>query len=321
MPQSTNILFLVNPVSGKQTGKRLVKRLYREARGILPRDNIDIAFTETSIVRQVQEAADGYGTIVAAGGDGTISQIVSVMAGLEHKPKLGLIPIGTGNDLARSLGIYDLFKQGGLPQLLNCIAAGNTRSVDILGLNNGRYFKSYFGLGIDAKISNDFNELRLNPRVRKLCSRNFSEAFYCYLGLKNVLYRVPYDIRLRYKDDAEQDQIITLPGGLCELLVTNAKTYAGGAWLCSKSSMADGRFEVTVIATPGQWIRMLATRLTGKPFDVSTPGIVQFQTHHLDITFSGHTCYQVDGETCNDFTRGNKHMVITIKTHIEVIAP
>ncbi len=61
---------------------------------------------------------------MVAGGDGTVSQVVKVIDRLEKKPKLGIIPIGTGNDLANSIGILHIYESQGLGALLKIILRG-----------------------------------------------------------------------------------------------------------------------------------------------------------------------------------------------------
>ncbi len=113
--------FLINPVSGKLTGHSLKDYILSELSGVLDRGSFDIEYSERDIEKQCNNKLSNYEIVVVAGGDGTISQVVKVITGLENKPKLGIIPIGTGNDLANSLGILHLYKSQGLGVLLKTI--------------------------------------------------------------------------------------------------------------------------------------------------------------------------------------------------------
>lgn len=315
------VLFLVNPLSGRLVGKKLKKRIISELHGLLAKDQYDIEFTEADIVKQLKDVSPGYETVVVAGGDGTISQAVQGIASLENKPKAGLIPIGIGNDLALSLGILRIFKSQGLKALLEVILGGKTRHVDIIGLDDKVSFINYFGIGIDAKISNDFNRLRSKPLFRSIFSSFFNKPFYGVLSLKNIFYRIPFDIELRYSSGQSRDALLTVPGGTSEVLVTNIKTYASGAMLSSKSRTDDGKFEITVISSMWQWLIMHLTRILNRPLNTVCPSLIQFQTDRLEIKFSGNTFYQIDGEIFNDFTEEKKHLLMSIKSNVEIIVP
>jgi len=89
---------------------------------------------------------EGYDTIIAAGGDGTIGEVINGIMSVEKQGKLpnfGIMPLGTANDLAANLGISDE-----LTQAAKTIAAGKTKKLDI-GEVNGRYFINNSGLGLE----------------------------------------------------------------------------------------------------------------------------------------------------------------------------
>ena len=114
-------LFLINAVTGRPAGKTIKESIVSELKGVLARDHYDTVFTEANIVGQIRNIAHDYETVVVVGGDGTMHQVVQGIVGLKNKPKAGIIPTGTGNDLARSLGILSFFKSHGLHALLELI--------------------------------------------------------------------------------------------------------------------------------------------------------------------------------------------------------
>jgi YegS/Rv2252/BmrU family lipid kinase len=315
------ILFLVNPVSGHMAGRKIKERISSELHKELAPALYDIEFTTEDIAGQLTDACTGYGTVAVAGGDGTISQVVQAFAGLANKPRLGLIPIGTGNDLARSLGILQIYKSRGLRGILKVIINAKTRPVDIIGIDNRAFFTNYFGIGIDAKISNDFNRLRSRPLFRNICSCALGKSFYGGLGFANIFYRMPSDIQMRYAGNDCADILLRVPAGACQVLVTNITTYAGGAKLFSKTKMDDKRFEVTVISSRKQWLIMHGTRFLRKPLNILFPKLVQFQTNRLEITLRGKSFCQVDGEIRNDFSGTEKRLMLSVKTSLEMIVP
>ena len=94
-------------------------------------------------------ALAGWHTVVAAGGDGTINEVVNgLLAAAEQgaHSALGVLPMGSGNDFAGSLGIPT-----DLRQAAQRLKSGQTRRIDV-GCVNGRYFDNNCGLGFEAMI-------------------------------------------------------------------------------------------------------------------------------------------------------------------------
>lgn len=315
------VLFLINPVSGKLAGRSLKECIISELSGVLECDSLDIEYSAKDIENQCNDYLSNYEIVVVAGGDGTISQVVKVIAHLENKPKLGIIPIGTGNDLANSLGVLHIYKSHGLAALLKIILRCKVVKLDILSLDNNFIFTNYLGIGSDAKISGDFNRLRYMPVFRNICSCISNKGFYGLLVLKNILYRIPFDIEVSYENEYSTTEAITINKGLCEILITNTKVYAGGVELSSKCRMDDGKFEVTVIRGIREWIQMFFALLFKKPLDTISTNLMQFQTDRLELKFTGDTFYQVDGEKYNSFSKGEKKLSVNMISSCEMIVP
>ncbi len=129
-------LFLINPVSGKLAGRSLKDCIISELNGVLDRGSYDIEYSARDIEKQCNNYLSNYEIVVVAAGDGTFSQVVKIISRLEKKPKLGIIPIGTGNDLANSLGILHLYKSQGLGVLIKMILRCKVAKINILSLDN-----------------------------------------------------------------------------------------------------------------------------------------------------------------------------------------
>jgi YegS/Rv2252/BmrU family lipid kinase len=314
------VLFLINPVSGKLAGQSLKDCIISELNGVLDHGGYDIEYSARDIEKQCNNHLSNYEIVVVAGGDGTISQIVKVIVGLEKKPKLGIIPIGTGNDLANSLGILHLYKSQGLGALLKVILRCKVVKMDILGLGNKFIFLNYLGIGSDAKISCDFDRLRYMPVFRNVCSCFLNKAFYGLLALKNIFYRIPFDVEIRYENEHSTTEIISLNKGLREIVITNTKIYAGME-LSSKCRMDDGKFEVTVIRGMWEWTHLFFAMLLKKPLDTITRNLMQFQTDRLELNFTGDIFCQVDGEKYDSFAKGEKRLLVNIVSSCEMIVP
>ncbi len=314
------VLFLVNPVSGRRTGKKLNAKIIEGLKGVLSTRQYDIKLTRPDIAAQLRAASHQYETVVIAGGDGTVSMVIDAVAGLACKPSIGVIPIGTGNDLARSLGILPLFRREGISGILRVIVAGKTTSVDVLKIN-GALFANYFGMGIDAKISTDFDAMRSRHVYRRICSSGLGKLLYGMLAFSNLSYRVPFPVRLKFFCERAGYREITIPRNICQLLVTNTTTYAGGMVLSSKCRMDDGMFEVTVIPHVRQWFFMHFSRIFRRPFDVQWPELDHFQTRRLEIIFDDHICCQIDGEVYDVSVSETRHIEIAAGAQVAMIIP
>ena len=314
-------LFLINPVSGKLFGQSLKDCIITELNGVLDRGSYDIEYSEKDTEKQCKNLLSNYEIVVVAGGDGTVSQIVKVITRLEKKPKLGIIPIGTGNDLANSIGILHLYRSQGLGALLKMILRCKVLRMDVLSLGNKFIFTNYFGIGNDAKISNDFDRLRYVPVFRNVCSCVSNKGFYGLLALKNIFYRIPFNIKIRYENEHSTTELISLNKGIREIVITNTKVYAGGVEMSSKCRMDDGKFEVTVIRGMWEWIYLFFAMLFKKPLDIITKNLMQFQTDRLELNFTGDTFCQVDGEKYDSFSKGEKKLLITVVSYCGMIVP
>ncbi len=315
------VLFLINPVSGKLAGKSLKDCIVTELKGVLDRDSYDIEYSEKETEKQCKNLLSKYEIVVVAGGDGTVSQVVKVITLLAKRPKLGIIPIGTGNDLANSVGVLHVYKSQGLGALLKMILRRKIAKLDILSLDNNFVFTNYLGIGNDAKISVDFNRLRHKLVFRNICRCISNKAFYVLLILKNIFYRIPFDVEISYQNEHSKTNVITIDRGLCDILITNTKYYAGGVDISSNCRIGDGKFEVTVIRGIRERMYMLFAMLFNKPFDTISQSLVQLQTDRLELEFTGDTFCQVDGEKYDSFSKGGRKMLVHVVSSCEIIVP
>lgn len=301
-------LFVINPVAGGRTGERIRQDLSREIKKNLSGPEYDLILTGPGDIQYPQV---DYETVVVAGGDGTIGKSVQALARRKTRPKLGIIPIGTGNDLARSLGIYAFMNSHGVAGLLAALRKGSTRPLDVLSMNNEIFFTNYCGIGIDARIAAAFNKCRAKFRMP-------GKMFYVLLGLKNLPFSIPVPVTLSYQNRAFENCSLSIPRGARQIIITNISSYAAGAKPSSGCRMDDGLFEVTVIGNTGQWLLLHMTRFFQKPFDLLLTGIIRIQTAGIEVNCCGTLPCQLDGET---IAGSRQPLVIKVATRLEVIVP
>ena len=316
---SKETLFLINPVSGGRAGLGLKERLAALLHELDIQDRCDIAYTTADGPLLCQNDFNSYETIIAAGGDGTAARIVQELARREKKPRLGIIPIGTGNDLARVSGAYRLYIKKGLKALVEALLAGSTQHLDVFSVNDELFFTNYCGIGLDAKISNDYNLRRDTPFMRAAALFFSGRPAYAGLTFRNLFYHMPFALELHYADTDTQHRTLQIGQGARQVLVTSIPSYAAGARPSDRYLMDDGRFEVTVIETLWQWFMLHMTRFAPLPLPQLLPSLTQFQTETLTINFSGATCFQADGELYEGLPAPGSGLTIKAATQLDLI--
>jgi diacylglycerol kinase (ATP) len=152
--QRRRILFIINPRSGtgkQKKAERLIHTLFRH-------DCWDYSIVFTSRAGEAPEisskaAEEGYEAVVAVGGDGTINEVARGLAG--SKTALGIVPVGSGNGLARYLGISVRPEKA-----LKTIRRFRMRDIDTASLN-GHMFVSIAGTGFDAYVAEQFSKSKI----------------------------------------------------------------------------------------------------------------------------------------------------------------
>jgi diacylglycerol kinase (ATP) len=106
----------------------------------------------TSLAHQAAE--DGYKLVIAAGGDGTVHEVINGLMQVtpEIRPRLGIIPLGSGNDFAHTVGI-----RSNPVEALKQIFTGQSMRIDLgkfdIGRGEPEYFDNTFGMGFDATVT------------------------------------------------------------------------------------------------------------------------------------------------------------------------
>jgi len=223
-------------------------------------------------VRLAQEAsAQGYQVVVAAGGDGTINEVVNGIAA--YPVMLGILPIGTMNVFAYELGLP-------LKRIRKCwevIQAGNVAEID-LARANGRYFVQLAGVGLDAQAvaATDIN-----------MRRTIGPLSYVLAAAQVMSHPPP---RL---------QITGLAGRHFEAsfaLIGNGRHYGGPFCLFTQAHNRDGLLDLLVFRNLGylDMFRYLQGLLLGKPEQL--PDVEYLQVPAVSVTSDRDTPVEVDGE-------------------------
>lgn len=234
-----NVTVLVNPAarSGAHTpaAHQAVEQL--RDRGAHPTVVTGTTAEEsTALIRDALR--HGADALVVVGGDGTVSLALQELAHTDVP--LGIIPSGTGNDIAVALGIPTHDARAAA----DIVAAGPTRLLDLarVALPGGgaRYFASVLASGFDSRVNDRANRMRW-PRGS---SRYTLAILREVIGLRGV----PYEVELV----GENGERTTLRRDLLMATVANSTSYGGGIPICPPADPGDGILDVVLVRPAGR---------------------------------------------------------------------
>lgn len=240
--------FLVNPISGGGQGKAIEKFVPEIMRSMefSPSEWSSCLTDGTRLREQIREVAERTETLIAVGGDGTISTILSVLleSGLAGRVRLGLIPLGTGNDLARVLNLYETFVNKGLLFLVRRLVLARSRPFDIWNVNGKFVLANYFSSGIDARIAHDFNSDRSLGKIssNSVVANKLHYVNRFFADRRHCLGKATLRLCLENGEWMEEDV-----SGFRTVIVGNIPSFASGSNPFDGGDMADGLLEVVSV--------------------------------------------------------------------------
>jgi diacylglycerol kinase (ATP) len=272
-----DVFAIVNPLSGAGANPQIAA----ERRALLVRKLSEARITGTvhltergGHARELAGAAvkQGAGLVIAWGGDGTINEIASRIAG--SAVTLAVIPAGSGNGLANELGI-PTDPSTAIDVALN----GHTRTIDG-GEINGRLFFNIAGIGFDACVAERFNaqgqgRRGLGPYVRL----GLQEAF----RYRAAHYRVILD-----GDELHSKAFI--------IAFANGREYGNRIRLAPLAKIDDGKLEALVVEYRPAVMRLWAARHLALGTAHKAANVVMRSIETAEVHTDGEIVYHVDGE-------------------------
>ena len=266
------IALLTNPRSGRGRGARIAAEVLPRLRdaGHVVRNLAGRDADETlDLARQCVD--DGVETLVVVGGDGMVHLALQAVAGTSTR--LGLVPAGTGNDVAR----YFEVPRGDTSAATDVVIGGHERKVDLARVGS-RYFVTVLAAGFDAVVNERANRMRWPRGQMRYNLATLAEL--------RTLRPVPYVLEL---DGVEQRLEATM------VAVGNGPSYGGGLRITEGAELDDGLLDVVTIRPMSRRELVRTYPLLFRGTHVHHPDYRHHRARTVTITAPGITAY-ADGE-------------------------
>ncbi len=299
MSRSGSFVVLVNPAAGR--GRRRAR--LREYLALLHRH---LGAFEPSITARAGDEtrilddalARGVDMVVAVGGDGTWGAAADrILASGRTGVSLGLLPVGTGNDFGKSLGI----RHENIAAVMRAIAERRTTVVDA-GRANGHHFLNVLGLGFDIAVIDDAAR---TPVLR-------GDLLYRFCALKQLF---------RFPGCAVE---IDMPGHTPEsmrvlmLTISNGNYFGGSFHIAPAASLSDGILDAVAIHDAGPLTRARLFSQVSKGVHENLPEVRCLRSPSFTLRFREALRYELDGEV---YTATNALLVESVPRALSVCVP
>ena len=264
---------ILNPIAG---GVKSIDAIQDRLRG-LKAERFCVSKQPGDAEKFANEASD-FDLVVSAGGDGTLNEVVNGLARGGCNAALGVLPLGTGNDFARTLEVPT-----DLETAIEQIMAGKTRAIDLVRVTSDRirYFVNVSSGGFSGVV----NE-KITPEMKRTWGplAYLRSAAAAFSELRGYTTKVALD-------DAEAFEL-----DLYNVVVANGRYVAGGIPIAPEADHTDGLLDIVLIAEggPAELAILAAQILLGK--HLSSDGIIFRRAKKTAISSRPGMWFNVDGE-------------------------
>lgn len=237
-------------------------------------------------IRMARQALDeGFTRVVAGGGDGTVHEVVNGVVGHEGLEAFGVVPLGTGNDLARTLAL-----PSDPVEALRTVLSGEVRHFDVIyvespGLDAPRYAINAAAGGFSGEVDGQMND-GMKDR--------WGPMAYLFGALNALPDMTDYDTHIVY--DNGPDEVIEA----INIIVANGRTVAGGKQVAPLANPEDGLLDIVIVkaATMLQLTGVTRRLLAGSYLD--SPHVLLRHAKRLHVASRPGMWFNVDGELLTD---------------------
>ncbi len=307
---------IMNPVSGDEPNAMKLPDIIAamEAADI----RADLTFTkpdESPALIAQRAVSEGYDMVVVGGGDGTVSEVAK---GLINAPiPLGIVPIGTYNNIARSLKLPTT-----IPEACFVLTHGQIKSIDVGQANNEHYFFEAAGVGLDATLFPLGEEIKGGRWGRMFQVAKLAMG-YSPQRLRIQLDRPIHEARLKLPK-RRQFELRRVGAQMCELrlkallvVIANGPYYGTGFTVAPGAAMDDGLLTVCIFRDFSKWELLCHFWSISKGQYNYSPKIETYRAAEVRLTSKAKLPVHIDGHPLGKLPV----MLKSIKQALKVIVP
>ncbi|MEN2768140.1 diacylglycerol kinase [Ornithinibacillus xuwenensis] len=266
---------IYNPTSGREAFKKELpavlekfeKAGYETSAHATTGEGDAIEAARTAVERQ-------YDIVIAAGGDGTINEVINGLAEQEYKPRLGVIPVGTTNDFARALTI-----PRDIQKAVDIILEDYSMLLDIGKVNN-QFFINIAGGGKLTELTYDVPS-KLKTMIGQLA--------YYVKGIEMLPSLKPTHVKIEYDGNEIEEDIMLF-------LISNTNSVGGFEKLAPDACLNDGYFDLLILRKTNlaEFIRIATLALRGAHLE--DKHVIYAKAKHITVTPTDKMQLNIDGE-------------------------
>lgn len=270
-------LLIVNPSSGGEQASEYEEMAVKKLKTLF--DQVTVEHTKESgdAKEFAKKAAINHiDSVFAMGGDGTVSEVVSGLAGEDSRPRFGFFPLGTVNDLARALNISLNPREA-----IENLSLERSRKMDVGKINDG-YFMNVVAIGmIPAAINNV--EVEQKTKMGKMA--------YILSGLREIRKNESYHFQLEIDGKPRSIESSTL-------IIGSSNTVGGFEQLLPEARVDDGKLHLIYIKDRNLWetVKSVPDLLKGVTESKQSLGYETFQTITISMAEDAEIETNVDGD-------------------------
>lgn len=262
--------FIYNPAArrNRETNVDILSKFVEQ----LPGSKIYYSESREHISELIAKIYNDFEVIVACGGDGTIREVASQLIGKEKT--LGIIPLGTGNDLSKTLKI-----PGDVTAALKLLLNGRTIKIDV-GQCNDFIFLNSLGFGFDGLTNFYAHQMEWLPPTLQ----------YVIAALRSNLHHKPFRLKITTEDKTSIDQ------NLIMATLANGRVEGGSFWIAPEASMTDGKLNLITIRPISRWLIPLLLPLFLLKRGSWIPHVSVQEVERITLSFEDEIAIHADGE-------------------------
>ncbi|WP_379970912.1 diacylglycerol kinase [Ectobacillus sp. sgz5001026] len=270
---------IYNPTSGRELFKRYLPDVLHKLEQAGYETSCHATTGEGDATKAAREAAKrGFDVVIAAGGDGTLNEVVNGLVGPGKRPKFGILPVGTTNDFARAIGV-----SRSIEEATDIICQGHSIPLDI-GRANDKYFINIAGGGRITEVTYE---------VPSKLKTMLGQLAYYLKGIEMLPSLHPTYVEIEY-DGKVLCEEITL------FLITNTNSVGGFEKLAPEASINDGMFDLLILkkGTLADLIKAASQAVRGE--HLNNPQILYTQANRIKVNTPDKLMINLDGEYGGD---------------------